>query len=104
MLNAAGARADTETSCWVAPGQVVDVAGRRISGGLFYLGSGLGPLAESYWLEVEPALVDPPLPVARRAAHPAVSEYAFSYESLAPADRAAYLDWLASGRRIAAAG
>jgi len=94
----------SEASCWVPAGETVEVAGRRISGGLFYLGSDLPPIAEAYWLEVEPALIDPSLAVAAQAPRQPVDDFVLSYATLPPGDRAAYLDWLAGERRIAEAG
>lgn len=104
MLGTAAKHHDSEASCWVPPGQTVEIAGRTISGGLIYLGHELQPVIDAYWLEVEPALIDPSLPVAARAAPTPDNHFALSYLTLAAADRAAYLDWLAGERRIGDAG
>ena len=90
----------TENECWVTPGRTTEIAGRPIGGGLFYLGSGLGPLADAYWLESEPALVDPTLPVTANPRPHQLSDFALSYATMTPADRGAYLNWLAGPRRL----
>ncbi|HVR95782.1 MAG TPA: TerB N-terminal domain-containing protein [Thermoanaerobaculia bacterium] len=87
---------------WVPAGTVVDVAGHRIDG-MVYVGSGLGPVS---WgrQPVEPALLDPFLPVARRkspAARPL--EPRPVYFRMLPSHRAAYLRWLEGGRKDPAA-
>lgn len=95
----------SEAECWIAPGQVVEVAGRTIGGGLFYLGQGLPPLEGGGWLDTEPALINPVLRVA--APHRSRRRefgFAFTYAELKPPERGAYLDWLAGERRLAAAG
>ena len=82
---------------WVPAGQIVRVGGCSISGGLIYVGRKLtaarggGP---------DPALIDPGLGVDHRAADytGAGMGYWPSYSTIAPACRAAYLQWLANGR------
>jgi tellurite resistance protein len=81
---------------WIAPGQSVTVAGHLIPGGMLYLGHGLPDLAGHGG--VEPALIDPSLPLGPPAQAPATMEYWPSYSGIHPAHRAAYLQWLASGR------
>ncbi len=75
------------------------VGGFDLGTGMLYVGSGLAGL--SRWrAPVEPALIDPRLPVAR--SHPdhqgAQMSYWPSYSTMPPACRAAYLAWLAGGR------
>lgn len=83
---------------WVPYGQVVEVAGRRIEGGLIYVGSGLA--SPGYGNEAEPALINPKLKVGDpRACAPGSIDYWPSYSGLTPSCRAVYLDWLADGRR-----
>src|SRR5688500_15342526 len=48
--------------CWVPPGRDVTVAGYVIRGGMLYVGQGLSSITG---LRVEPALIDPTLPVKR---------------------------------------
>ena len=81
---------------WVPPGVSANVAGQTIPGGLLYVGqylrSGVGT--------IEPALINPVLPVDRsdsgRSGHGLPPTP--SYHLVSAADRAAYLDWLAAGR------
>lgn len=83
--------------CWVSSGREVTVAGRRIRGGMLYVGHGLASVSG---LRIEPALIDPSLKVARTSDRTGASmTYWPSYSSISPEARAAYLDWLASGRR-----
>lgn len=88
---------------WFAPGEPCTVAGFSISGGMLYVGGDLASIADP--AQPEAALVDPELAVERgdpdRSAARARS--AKSYAALPPASRAAYLEWLAGGRRDAAA-
>ena len=51
----------TAAECWVPADQFVEVGGRQIGGGLFYLGDGLRGADKSYI--GEPALIDPSLAV-----------------------------------------
>jgi uncharacterized tellurite resistance protein B-like protein len=88
----------TADDCWVSAGRDVTVAGYIVAGGMVYVGRGLRSAAG---LRVEPALVDPTLPVKR--SNPDRSgdgmTYWPSYTSIPPECRSAYLEWLASGRR-----
>lgn len=84
---------------WVAPGREVSVQGYTLPGGMTYVGSGLAA-GSSGW-SLEPALIDPELPVDRRRPDRGgelLDRYAPTYAELAPASRAAYLEWLAAGR------
>lgn len=87
----------TADDCWVPPGGMAEVAGRWISGGMIYVGSGLTAVGGSR--TPEPALINPRLPIGRVpdiAGH--TMSYWPSYSSITPEARAAYLNWLASGR------
>lgn len=88
----------TSDACWVPPGREVTVAGRKIPGGMIYVGDGLGALTG---YRLEPALIDPALPVARAvpAGFRRTMGYWPAYDSISPEDRVALLAWLASGRR-----
>jgi len=83
---------------WLPPGTGITLAGHSIVGGLLYVGSGL---ASASGAMVEPALIDPRLPVDGR--RPDWSgqglDYWPSYATIPPQSRAAYLAWLADGRR-----
>lgn len=89
-------------SCWVAPGQPVEVAGRIIHGPL-YVGQNLAPAArDSYWVEIEPALIDATLSIAEPGGLASAPEeyWRTTFADLSPQQRGAYLDWLAAGRPI----
>src|SRR5262245_24533281 len=83
---------------WVPAGRSVEIAGIRIPGGLVYVGSGLRALNR---LAVEPALIDPSLPVNLKSPDHGGQRVGYwpAYTELKPAARAAYLQWLADGRR-----
>jgi tellurite resistance protein len=85
----------TSAQCWIGPGQAATVGGLAVPGGLLYVGSRL-PAVRGYG--IEPALIDPKLPVRRVGAAP-VMPYWPSYSQIAPEARGEYLDWLAGGRR-----
>jgi uncharacterized tellurite resistance protein B-like protein len=75
----------------------VTVAGYRIPGGMFYVGQGLRSVNGH---GIEPALIDPTLPVNTRSLDPRGDQMQYwpSYSAIRPASRATYLAWLASGR------
>lgn len=79
-------------------GQTAHAGGRPILGGLIYTGSRLA--AEKPGM-AEPALIDPGLPVDLRMPDFAGTKMGYwpSYSSIPPECRAAYLHWLADGRR-----
>jgi len=86
-------------SVWVSAGRSVTIAGRKIDGGLLYVGDVLPPVGA--WRTVEPALINPTLPVADASADyvGGVMPYWPSYSDISPTCRAGYLEWLADGRR-----
>lgn len=81
---------------WVPPGQFAHVAGYDIPGGLIYIGQHLSSAIGT----VEPALINPALPVGNdeqnRSGHDL--DPAPSYHLISPDSRAGYLAWLAGGR------
>jgi uncharacterized tellurite resistance protein B-like protein len=85
----------TASQCWVPPGKTIEVGGQSISGGLVYVGENLRAADRDYI--GEPALIDPKLEVGSGQAGD--SGYWSSYQSLSPAERGAYLRWLAGPRR-----
>jgi hypothetical protein len=91
-----GTPADGDAA-WVPAGQLVRVGGCSISGGLLYVGRKLTAASGG---KPDPALIDPSLGVDHRAADyvGAYMGYWPSYSTIAPACRAAYLQWLANGR------
>jgi uncharacterized tellurite resistance protein B-like protein len=85
--------------CWVLAEKTVSVQGYDIPGGLIYVGNhlaGVGP-----WSGTEPALINPKLPVdkSRPDREGQGMGYWPSYSDIPPASRAAFLEWLAGGRR-----
>ncbi len=82
------------------PGVEVVVSGFRLPDGMLYVGSDLVTLDGA---GMEPALVDPALPVSGRRGDPRgvrVRRWpAPSYAELSPSSRRSYLGWLATGRR-----
>jgi uncharacterized tellurite resistance protein B-like protein len=80
--------------CWVPADRTVEVGGRQIRGGLIYMGDGLRGADKSYI--GEPALIDPSLAVG--TGDTSDTGYWPAYETLSPAHRGAYLDWLAGPR------
>lgn len=84
----------TAAECWVPADRTVEVGGRQIRGGLIYMGDGLRGADRSYI--GEPALIDPSLAIgAGDATDPG---YWPAYETMSPAHRGAYLNWLAGPR------
>jgi len=84
-------------AAWVPAGQLVRVGGCSISGGLVYVGR---KLTAARGGEPDPALIDPGLDVDHRVADYSGANMGYwpSYSTIAPACRAAYLQWLANGR------
>lgn len=85
---------------WIAPGESIRVQGYDIPGGLLYLGTRLTAPKET----PEPALIDPDLSIDRARPDTAGRhlDYWPSFAEIPPASRAAYLAWLADGRRAPA--
>lgn len=81
---------------WIDKDKTVDVAGIKIPGGMFYLGTSLPTRPGA----VDPCLVDPTKPIARQANF-TVRETAYwpSYSEVSSVARRAYLEWLLDGRR-----
>jgi tellurite resistance protein len=85
-------------SGWVPPGQEVMIGNHRIPDGMFYVGR---ELRAAQGASREPALIDPSLPCAPQPASrtPWMMFGPPTYDRLLPAQRTAYLEWLAGGRR-----
>lgn len=83
-----------ESAYWISPGREISVNGYRITKGGIYVGSGL--TAASGFSRVEPALIDPEVPVDRANADNAGRNMPYwpSYLEMTPATRAGYLGWL----------
>ncbi len=84
--------------CWTPRGREISIRGHTISGGLIYVGEHLWNLHNR---GVEPALIDPALPIAPHSKRNKMGSFkrGLSYRRISPAARAAYLKWLAGGRR-----
>ena len=84
-------------AAWVSAGQLIRVGGCSISGGLIYVGRELAAVTGG---GPDPALIDPGLDVDHRTPDYAGAHMGYwpSYSTIAPACRAAYLQWLAGGR------
>jgi uncharacterized tellurite resistance protein B-like protein len=82
---------------WVPPGGSILVDGRRIDGGMVFVGSQALSLDGRM---VDPCLIDPSLKVSWGSPdHAGASmDYWPSYSLIDPRARAAYLSWLAAGR------
>jgi hypothetical protein len=82
---------------WVPAGQLIRIGGCSISGGLIYVGRELAAVTGG---GPDPALIDPDLGIDHRVADYAGAKIGYwpSYSRIAPACRAAYLQWLADGR------
>jgi TerB N-terminal domain/TerB-C domain len=82
---------------WVPPGQLSQVGTRSISGGALYIGRALSAV-DRYGSE--PSLVNTSLPIdfTRPDWKGSSLNYWPSYADISPAERAAYVTWLASDR------
>jgi hypothetical protein len=81
---------------WYAPGEVVEVAGRLIPGGMVYVGSSLPCSAGGN----DPCLIDPSKPVGPSGDFTIrQTQYWPSYSDISASARAAYLELLSLGRR-----
>lgn len=82
---------------WLPPGHAFQVAGRTVAGGGVYVGS---RAAAPNGYTVEPALIDPTLPVDWKHPDWAGTSMGYwpAYNEISPAARAAYLSWLAGPR------
>lgn len=86
------------SDCWVSAGQSKQVGGIMLEGGMFYCGKNLPSVSGR---AVEPALIDPSLPVSVREAdcRTRMLDYWSNYTYASPAARASYLQWLRTGRQ-----
>ena len=84
--------------CWVPSGRSVSIHGYDIPDGLIYVGEQLWGV--NRWSGVEPALINPKLAVNKKSPDRdgQTMTYWPSYSEISPAARAAFLEWLASGR------
>ncbi|MBZ0220379.1 MAG: TerB N-terminal domain-containing protein [Candidatus Methylomirabilis sp.] len=85
-------------SVWTPAGMYVDVKGYKIKEGLLYFGTGLKSVAK--W-GVEPALINPDLPVDKGSPDKEGRDLRYwpSYSEITTQSRSAYLEWLANGKK-----
>lgn len=90
---------DDSRRVWVPPGKSVTVNGRTIVDGMVYVGRKLPALCRYH--DADPALINPKLRADSKRPDRSGEylEYWPSYDSIPRSSRAAYLDWLAGGRR-----
>ncbi len=100
VLQPSLANTPLEAAAWLSAGESFAIDGRRISGGFVYVGGPVSAVGEE---AREPSLIDPTLPVDWE--NPDWSGdtlyYLPDYREFDPRARAAYLCWLAHGRRHA---
>jgi hypothetical protein len=90
-------QANKAGSGWVPPGVPVEVAGLVLPGGMLYVGRQLATRGGA----PDPALINPHLKVDRHRPDWTANSVGYwpSYSDISPGARAAYLTWLAGGRR-----
>lgn len=86
----------TAAQCWVPPGHTVEIKGHGALGGMLYFGKGLGSVRG---FSIEPALINPNLPVAWPQGRGDPMPYWPSYSDVSPSARGEYLQWLIGGRK-----
>ena len=81
---------------WVPAGEIIEVAGFSLPGGMFYIGSTLGSKHDAQ----EPSLINPKLRIAKNYVdlNERLMSYWPSFHSITPQARRGYLQWLAGGR------
>ncbi|HLR38415.1 MAG TPA: TerB N-terminal domain-containing protein [Chitinophagaceae bacterium] len=86
---------------WVPKNKTIQINGYEISGGLIYVGKNLAKASRNYGLNVEPALINPRLSINKKSPdyEGSTLNYWPSYSNLTPNARAAYLEWLANGKK-----
>ena len=87
--------------CWVPPGKTVKVAGFKLPG-MVYVGERLSAVSHSQ--AMEPSLIRPSMKIDRKRPDRQGQEMMYGYNSrsytqMQAGSRAAYLEWLAGGRR-----
>lgn len=87
---------------WLSEEQTVEINGYYLNKGLVYVGKNLSTVeSRNYWQEIEPSLINPSLPVNKENPDHEGSSLSYwsSYKGITPEARAAYLEWLESGRK-----
>jgi len=90
---------DQPDKVWIPQNQSVDISGYKVDGGMMYVGEGLSSVRNDY--SPEPALINPRLKVNKASPDYVGSSMTYwpSYSDITPEARAAYLEWLATGRK-----
>ena len=96
-MNASPVKNKKSTGKWISQGNTVQIQGYILKNSMFYYGNNLQSINSS---SPEPALIDPSLRVNRASpdSSGATMSYWPSYSNISPEARAAYLNWLSSGR------
>lgn len=89
----------SDEECWIPPRQSVEIFGHTLKGGMLFVGNGLGSL-NGYG--ADPALINPERSISsdKSCTVNFGMSYWPSYSRISPEARAAYIDWLAKGRRV----
>lgn len=93
---------DNSEKFWIPKNKTVKINGYGLSEGLIYVGTNLASVAaQHYGSNVEPSLINPKLSLNKRNPDYSGSTLTYwpSYSRLSPSARAAYLEWLADGRK-----
>lgn len=92
---------DNSDKFWIPKNKTAKINGYGLSEGLIYVGTNLAAVAQHYGSNIEPSLIDPKLSVNKRNPDYSGSTLTYwpSYSRLAPSARAAYLEWLADGKK-----
>lgn len=88
----------TRDAKWIPAGEPITVARTVLPGGMLYVGSSL---PSPNGVGMDPGLINPSLSVANDGDYrERQTNYWPSYSNISPTARRAYLNWLASGRRV----
>jgi tellurite resistance protein len=84
---------------WIPPGKPIKIAGKDVPGGMLYVGQHLQ--SAGGYADIEPSLINPELKVnfTQPDQYGERMSYWPSYSDIDPACRAAFLNWLAGGRK-----
>ncbi|WP_441001142.1 TerB N-terminal domain-containing protein [Fodinibius sp. SL11] len=92
---------DNSEKFWIPKSKTVKINGYGLSEGHIYVGTNLASVAQQYGSNVEPSLINPKLSLNKRNPDYTGSTLTYwpSYSRLDPSARAAYLEWLADGKK-----
>jgi len=97
-VNMTNSQKASPDSVWIPQGRTIEYQGHSIPGGLIYFGTGL-PNLRGYG--PEPALIDPAYKIDKNNPDREGQNMNYwpSYDQSHPASRAAFLEWLSTGRK-----